>query len=91
VGTGREALDVIQRERFDVVTLDLRLPDIDGKTVWREMLARDPSLAARVVFLTGDTMSAETQRFLEEARRPVLSKPLTIDRIGRMIQDILSG
>ncbi|MBI2207057.1 MAG: response regulator [Candidatus Rokubacteria bacterium] len=89
--TGQDALTKMEAERFDVVTLDLRLPDIDGKDVWRRVLARDPALASRVIFLTGDTMSPESQKFLQEAARPVLTKPLTLDRVAGLIQEILTA
>jgi two-component system NtrC family sensor kinase len=76
---------------FSTSTLDLRLPDIDGKLVWQRIVTRDPAIAAKVIFMTGDTMSPETQTFLREAGRPVLTKPLTIDRVGRIVDEILAG
>jgi CheY-like chemotaxis protein len=89
--TGEEALAQIERSAFDVVTLDLRLPDIDGKVVWQRIVSRHPSLAGKIIFMTGDTMSPDTQRFLKEAGRPVLIKPLTIDRVSRLIDEILQA
>jgi hypothetical protein len=44
-----------------------------------------------VLFMTGDTMSLETQAFLQEAARPVLSKPLAIDQIARMVDTVLAS
>ena len=41
--------------------------------------------------LIGDTMSAETQAFLMEAGRPVLTKPLTIERIQRAVNEALTA
>ena len=41
--------------------------------------------------MTGDTMSAETQAFLMEAWRPVLTKPLTIERIQRAVNEALTA
>jgi len=41
--------------------------------------------------MTGDTMSAETQAFLTEAGRPVLTKPLTIERIQRAVNEALTA
>jgi hypothetical protein len=41
--------------------------------------------------MTGDTMSAETQAFLVEAGRPVLTKPLTIERIRSAVNGALTG
>ena len=41
--------------------------------------------------MTGDTMSAETQAFLTEAGRRVLTKPLTIERIQRAVNEALTA
>jgi signal transduction histidine kinase/ActR/RegA family two-component response regulator len=89
-GTGQAAYEHLERYAYDIVTLDLKLPDIDGKVIWRWICARDPDLAARVIFMTGDTMNAETQNFLQEAGRPTLNKPLAIDQITRMVDTILA-
>jgi signal transduction histidine kinase len=83
--TGQAGLQRLERGGYDLIALDLKLPDTDGKAIWGWLQSHDPALAKRVVFMTGDTMSAETQAFLQEAGCPVLSKPLTIDQIARMV------
>ncbi|MBI4607943.1 MAG: GAF domain-containing protein [Candidatus Rokubacteria bacterium] len=87
--TGQEAIAKLEGQAYDLVTLDLRLPDIHGKDVWRWILSRSPAQAARVIFVTGDTMSAETQEFLQKAGRPVITKPLSIERIYRVVDEVL--
>jgi len=87
--TGREALGRLEQEAYDLITLDLRLPDMPGREVWQRILERGRHLASRVVFITGDTMSAEVLKFLEEAGRPVLRKPFTVDSIHRTIASVL--
>ena len=88
--TGHEALGRLRERTWDLVMLDLRLPDVDGQTVWERALAPDPRLAGRVVFMTGDIMSAETQGFLDEARRPFLLKPFTMEEVGRVVSEVLA-
>jgi two-component system NtrC family sensor kinase len=88
--TGREALARLRERTYDLVMLDLRLPDLDGQAVWQRALADDPQLAARVVFMTGDIMSAGTERFLEQTGRPFLMKPFTVEQLGRVIGEVLS-
>jgi signal transduction histidine kinase/CheY-like chemotaxis protein len=88
--TGRTAIELLEHTTYDVIVLDLRLPDIDGKAVWEWIVGHRPALAARVVFMTGDTLSATTQRFLEQAGRPVLHKPVTIDRLRRTLGEVLA-
>ena len=89
--SGQDAVARLASHDYDVVLLDVRLPDLDGKAIWRRLLVDRPALAARVVFMTGDTMSAETQAFLTEAGRPVLTKPLTIERIQRAVNEALTA
>jgi two-component system NtrC family sensor kinase len=88
--TGDEALARLRERTYDLVMLDLRLPDVDGQAVWQRALARDPRLAARVVFMTGDIMSAGTQRFLDQTGRPFLIKPFTVEELGRVIGEVLA-
>ena len=89
--TGQEGLTRLAQTGYDLVTLDLKLPDTDGKFLWHWIREHKPELASGVLFMTGDTMSVETQQFLQDAGRPVLNKPLAIDQITQMVNEMLSG
>jgi two-component system NtrC family sensor kinase len=85
---GTTAKQKLEAGDYDLVLLDLRLPDVDGRVVWEWLKAQRPALVRRVAFMTGDTMSEETQHFLEETGRPVVSKPLSIARVREVIDEI---
>jgi two-component system NtrC family sensor kinase len=87
---GTQAMEKLAAGDYDLVMLDLRLPDVDGRAVWQWIGERRAALTGRVVFMTGDTMSAETQRFLSDSGRPVLTKPLSIDRVRAVLDDMLA-
>ena len=90
--SGEEALARLQQEPpYDLVMLDLRLPDLDGQIVWERAIASHPRLAGRVVFMTGDIMTAETQGFLDGSGRPFLIKPFTMEQVGRMVSEVLAA
>ncbi|HSA82011.1 MAG TPA: ATP-binding protein, partial [Geminicoccaceae bacterium] len=74
--SGREALARLAAEPVDLILSDLRMPDLDGPGLHRELAALAPALARRVVFVTGDVLTPETGRFLGETGLPVLEKPL---------------
>ena len=42
--TGKEALEIFQKENFDVVTLDILMPDIDGISLLRKMKEQRPNI-----------------------------------------------
>jgi signal transduction histidine kinase/ActR/RegA family two-component response regulator len=74
---------------FDAVTLDLRMPGTSGRSLYERLAGRVPAAAARVIFLTGDTADAETERFLREAGRPVLTKPIALEPLALALTPLL--
>lgn len=75
---GSDALARLEVDRpYDLIVSDLRMPELDGPGLYREVRARWPELASRFVFLTGDTLSISVQGFLSETGVPVVEKPVT--------------
>jgi len=72
---GADALQKMRDNRYDVVICDIKMPCKDGPSLYAEVEHVDPSLAKRFVFCTGDSISQETQQFLQNARRRILRKP----------------
>lgn len=75
--SGAVALALLDEGRFDAVVSDLRMPDIDGRALWRAIRERDRTLAARFVFVTGDTLSPLASDFRRESGVEGLEKPFT--------------
>jgi PAS domain S-box-containing protein len=84
-GTGAEAHALLESRRYDTVLLDLRMPDTSGDAIYRELLDRDPSHAARVIFLTGDVQSDSTQQFIDASGRACVMKPFSFDELTRVV------
>jgi signal transduction histidine kinase/CheY-like chemotaxis protein len=82
---GREALELADREAFDLVISDLRMPDVGGREFYEELVRRHPALAARLVFSTGDTVRGDTLAFLESLDRPYLHKPFSLAELRTLI------
>jgi CheY-like chemotaxis protein len=49
---GREAIELIDRERFDLVILDIMMPDVDGYQVLAHIKSKDATRSIPVIFLT---------------------------------------
>jgi two-component system NtrC family sensor kinase len=87
-GGGREALQRLRTERFDVVLTDMRMPDVDGRALYREIERQWPRLAPRVVFVTGDTLASELRAFVCESGRRVIEKPFLPSEVRRVVADV---
>jgi signal transduction histidine kinase len=79
--SSRVALQRILMGTYAVVMTDMRMPDLDGPALYREVVARCPHLAHSFVFITGDTFSPATDRFLKETQSVYLDKPCTFDEV----------
>jgi two-component system NtrC family sensor kinase len=88
--SGIEAADLAERERFDVILTDIKMPGMDGAAFYRHVRERDPEQARRIIFITGDTVSPDTRMFLQSVANPVLSKPFKIGPLRDAIEAILA-
>jgi PAS domain S-box-containing protein len=73
--SGLVALELLAEASFEAIVSDLRMPGMDGAALWRAVKARQPKLATRMLFVTGDTLSPGAAEFLREAGCLVLEKP----------------
>jgi two-component system NtrC family sensor kinase len=89
--SGREALERLSEERFDVILTDIRMPDLDGRALYREIVQRWPERAARVVFVSGDTLTSTLREFAEESGRPVIEKPFLPSDVRRVVGEAVAG
>jgi PAS domain S-box-containing protein len=73
--SGEAAQAALTQRDYDVVLCDLRMPGLDGPALYDWMAEQRPHLCARTAFITSDTLSASSLRFLARAGRPILEKP----------------
>ncbi|MBA3961334.1 MAG: response regulator [Chthoniobacterales bacterium] len=84
VGTVKEALAVLEKQRFDLLFLDLKLPDGPADDVYEAAKEMDPNLP--VVVITGYPDSAMLNRILTKGPVTVLKKPLKIEQLKQTVR-----
>ena len=85
---GSEALAVSEHETFDLVISDLRMPRLSGREFYERLARRQPEMAARIVFSTGDTVRGDTLAFLESLDRPYLHKPFSLAELRSLLGEV---
>ena len=73
--SGTDALARIAAAPYDALIVDMRMPGLSGEELYRELEAKDPEHARRVIFTTGDVVSEGMQQFLAASGRPCVPKP----------------
>ena len=86
--SGREALERMAVEHYDVILTDIRMPDLDGRALYEAIEQRWPGQAGRIVFVTGDTLASALREFVSESGRPVIEKPFLPSEVRRVVSEV---
>jgi DNA-binding NtrC family response regulator len=85
--TVAEALEAIRTQVFDAAITDVRMPDMSGLDLLREIKKRDESV--EVVIMTGYPTIATAVEALKEGAYDYLSKPLILDELRHLMQRLM--
>jgi excisionase family DNA binding protein len=84
VGTAKEAIKCLRKQKFDLLFLDLQLPDAPGDQVFETAKQIDPDL--NVIVITGYPDSEILDRILQVCPVTVLKKPLKIEQLYQTVK-----
>jgi PAS domain S-box-containing protein len=84
---GEEGLAVLDKDpAFDLVLCDMMMPHTSGMEVYERLLATNPQLAERMVFMTGGAFTPRAAEFLATIANPTLGKPFSRDDLLAALQ-----
>jgi len=86
VGSGAEAISCAEKQKFDLVFLDLQLPDIPGDEVYERLKQVHPDLP--IVIITGYPDSEILSKILQSGPVTVIKKPIEFDQLNRTVKQL---
>ncbi|MBN1952261.1 MAG: response regulator [Bacteroidales bacterium] len=84
---GTEALEMAQNQSFDIILMDIQLPDISGTDVTREIRKFNPAIP--IIAQTASRTPDETDDCLEAGCTDILIKPFTLNDFSRVLKKYL--
>jgi signal transduction histidine kinase len=88
VTSGHEAIACLEADSYDLLVVDIRMPDVDGLTVLRVGLAIDPNLTS--VVITGYATMGRVIEALNSGARGFLLKPFDIKELHAAVESALA-
>ncbi len=85
VTAGKIALEKLETGQYDLMLTDIIMPDIDGKELFSTITSMGLLPPGGVIFMTGDTISYETKRFIESSGATCITKPFAVEDIKNIV------
>lgn len=85
---GNEAVAASKKEQFDVILMDMQMPEMDGYDATRAIRAdaTNPNQHAPIIALTASALIDEKQKAIDAGMNDHLTKPFTPDQMTSMLQ-----
>jgi signal transduction histidine kinase/CheY-like chemotaxis protein len=91
VSNGREAVEAAGRASYDLIIMDRRMPEMDGREATRLIRAAEPEGSrVPILGLSADASPTDRVRCLEAGMDEYYSKPLSAERLGRIIGELFA-
>lgn len=84
--TGAEAIALCAHQRFDLILLDIQLPDIAGTEVARQLRQQPEYQQTPILAFTAHALDAEIEQFLQAGMNDVIIKPLSADNLKQIMR-----
>jgi signal transduction histidine kinase/CheY-like chemotaxis protein len=89
VATGREALAAVNTQNFDIVLMDVQMPEMDGPDATREIRKDKRFAGLPIIALTAHAMAGDREQFLEAGMDGYLSKPMDMEELKKVLARVL--
>jgi len=90
---GHEALEQIEKETFDLILMDVQMPELDGLQATRAIREKEKATGAHlpIVAMTAYAMQGDQERCLAAGMDGYVSKPINVKELFAVIQSILES
>ena len=87
----KEALQVVQSQRPDLILMDINMPEIDGYTLTTRLKGMPGLSSVPIIALTANVMRGDRERSLEAGCDGYIQKPIDVDQLPTQIKRFLDA
>ena len=86
VSNGREAVQALQRKPYDVILMDVQMPEMDGLEATRAILEMNLEKRPRILAMTAYALEGDKERCLNAGMDGYISKPVQIEELRSALE-----
>ena len=85
VGNGKLACEAFKQSKYDLVFMDIQMPEMDGYEATRRIRASEPNHTIPIVAMTAHAMAGDREKCLAAGMDDYITKPLKVDELKAML------
>ena len=86
---GAETIEMVKSRHYDIIFLDVRLPDMNGVETYEQVKKIDPR--ATVIMMTGYSEEELVERAISQGAYTCIHKPYDMEKVIALVEDIATG
>lgn len=86
-GNGVEVLDALRRQNYDVVLMDVQMPEMDGLEATRNIVTHWPEhTRPKIIAMTANAMQGDREKCIDAGMDDYISKPILVEEVQRVLE-----
>ncbi|MBR8827856.1 MAG: response regulator [Gomphosphaeria aponina SAG 52.96 = DSM 107014] len=87
VANGLEVMSALQLKNYDVVLMDVQMPEMDGLTATQRIIEAFGAKRPKIIAMTANAMKGDRQTCLDAGMDDYVSKPIRVDQLVRALNE----
>ena len=84
---GLEVLDAVERQSYDLIFMDIQMPEMDGDEATRKIRARcDLKVQPYIIAMTAHSLEGDREKYIAQGMDDYVSKPIIIEELVRALE-----
>jgi two-component system sensor histidine kinase/response regulator len=92
VGDGQAALNALEEQNFDLILMDIQMPEMDGLEATRILRKREQKgpRSAPIIAMTAHAMKGDRDKCIEAGMTGYISKPIQPEQLFELMEDVMA-
>jgi CheY-like chemotaxis protein len=91
VADGREVIQALERQNYDLILMDIKMPEMDGITATRVICKLRPEHGPKIVAITAYALEGDREKCLEAGMDDYISKPVQLKELAAILEKYSAG
>jgi CheY-like chemotaxis protein len=88
-GNGVEAIEALERQTYDVIFMDIQMPEMDGDEATRQIRAKWPQdQQPHIVAMTAHALEGDREKYIAHGMDDYVSKPIKVDALIAALENV---